>query len=145
MTKQICPIDKLLTATPAEINAVCDGATATAAEINLAADPSAYIGTYTVSAPAAIPTTVRVIELNHATEPVVKTIASLVPYAGQIVVIKDISATGTAAHTVTITTGTWNGTHKVATLDALNECLVVTVDSAGNGTVVLNAGAIILS
>lgn len=119
--------------------------TASAVEINLAADTSAFTGSYTVSAPAAIPSTVRNIELNHASTPVVKTIASMVPYAGQLVTVKDTSATGTAAHTVTITTGTWNGTNKVVTLDALNEYIVVHVDSAGNGTVVVNVGTVGLS
>jgi hypothetical protein len=131
-----------LTATAAEINAVVDGCTATAAELNIAADSSSFVGTYTVTTPAAIPATVRVIELNHATDVIAKTIADLSVYAGKFVIVKDISATGTAAHTVTITTGTWNGTNKVVTLNANNECIVVFVDSAGNGTVVLNLGSV---
>lgn len=133
-----------VTASADELN-LSDGQTATAAEVNLAADPSAFTGAYTATAPAAIPATVRIIELNHATVAIEKTIATMVPYAGQIVIVKDTSATGTAAHTVTITTGTWNGTNKVATLNALNECLIVAVDSAGNGTIVENVGAVALS
>jgi hypothetical protein len=133
-----------VTATAAELNLI-DNLTTTAAETNMAADVSSFKAAYTATAPAAIPATVRVIELNHASTAIEKTIASLVPYAGQFVFIKDISATGTAAHTVTVTTGTFNGTHKVATLNALNEALLVFVDSAGNGTVILNAGEVALT
>lgn len=119
--------------------------TATAAEINLVADGSAFTGSYTATSPAAIPATVRCVELNHATVAIEKTISSLVPYAGQIVSVKDTSATGTAAHTVTVTTGTWNGTNKVITLNALNEHILVFVDSAGNGTIIENVGGVALS
>jgi hypothetical protein len=156
----MCPIPAVrdLTATAAELN-LLDGVSglvqadltklaaieATAAEVAMAADVSTFLGTYTATSPAAIPATIRVIELNHASTAIEKTIASMVPYAGQIVCVKDISATGTAAHTVTITTGTWNGTNKVITLNALNECLVVAVDSAGNGTVLVNIGEVALS
>jgi len=115
---------------------------ASAAEIADAADKSVFAATYTVTAPAAIPSTVRVIELNNATVAIEKTIASLVPYANSFVVLRNISASGTAAHTVTITTGTWDGTHKVATLDAPKESLIVWVDSAGNGTVVVNVDTV---
>ena len=87
---------------------------------------------------------VQSLELNHASVVVAATIASTVNHPG-LFVVKDTSATGTAAHTVTITTGTWNGTNKVATLNALNEALVVYFDSAGNGTIVVNVGAVALS
>ncbi|MCK9629604.1 MAG: hypothetical protein M0R37_13565 [Bacteroidales bacterium] len=152
-----CPIAAVrdLTATAAEMN-LLDGVTglvqadftklaaieASAAEIADAADKSVFAATYTVTAPAAIPSTVRVIELNNATVAIEKTIASLVPYANSFVVLRNISASGTAAHTVTITTGTWDGTHKVATLDAPKESLIVWVDSAGNGTVVVNVDTV---
>lgn len=118
---------------------------ATAAEIAMAADVSAFAAVYTVTSPAAIPATVRVIELNHITDVIAKTIASLVPYAGQVVFVKDSSASGTAAHTVTVTTGTWNGTNKIITLNAPLEAIAVLVDSAGNGTVLVNIGSVALS
>ena len=114
------------------------------AGVDVSAGVAAETGTYTVTAPAAIPAAIQYIELNHATGPVVKTIATLVDHAG-LLVIKDISATGTAAHTVTATVGTFNGTNNVATLDALNECLVCWIDSAGNGTVLVNSGSVGLS
>lgn len=154
-----CPIPavKGLTASAAELNKM-DGVTASTAELNklaglgastaeldLAADVSAFAKAYTVTAPAAIPATVRVIELNHASTAIEKTIADLSVYAGQIVCLKNTSASGTAAHTVTITTGTWNGTNKVATLNAPGEALVVLVGTDGNGIVLLNLGAVGLS
>ena len=46
---------------------------------------------------------------------------------------------------MTITTGTWNGTNKIITLNALNEALVVYFDSAGNGSILVNLGAVALS
>jgi hypothetical protein len=130
-----------ITATVAELN-LNDGQTATAAEVNDAADKSVFAATYTVTAPAAIPSTVRIIELNHASTAIEKTIATLVPYANSFLIIKNTSASGTAAHKVTVTTGTLDGTNKVATLDAPKECLVLFIDSAGNGTIVVNVGTV---
>lgn len=99
---------------------------------------------YTATSPAAIPAGVNVIELNHGTVAIEKTIASLVDHKG-LMVIKNTSATGTAAHKITVTTGTFNGTHKVATLDAPGGALVVWIDSAGSGTVIVNVGEVSLS
>jgi hypothetical protein len=59
--------------------------------------------------------------------------------------VTNTSASGTAAHTVTITTGTWNGTNKIATLNSPAESLLVFFDAAGNGTVVVNTGSVALS
>ena len=59
--------------------------------------------------------------------------------------ILDGSASGTAAHTVTVTNGTLNGTNKVATLNAPGEMLLVYVGEDGNGTVILNNGGVALS
>lgn len=87
---------------------------------------------------------VQSVELNHATVAVVTTIASAVNHPG-LFVVKDTSASGTAAHTLTLTAGTFNGTNNVATLNAPNECLVVYFDSAGNGTIVENVGSVGLS
>lgn len=157
--KNACPIAAVrdLTATAAEMNALDgitatvaelnlnDGQTAAASEVNMSADVSVYQASYTATSPAAIPATVRMIELNHASTAIEKTIATMVPYAGQIVIVKDTSATGTAAHKVTITTGTWDGTNKVVTLNALNECIAVAVDSAGNGTILVNVGEVAIS
>jgi hypothetical protein len=132
-----------VTSTAAELN-ILDGVTATAAEINNAADISAKSVTYTATSPAAIPAGTNCICLNHATVAIEKTISTLVNHPG-IMVIKNTSASGTAAHTVTVTTGTFNGTHKVATLDAPGECLTVFIDHSGSGSIILNTGTVGLS
>jgi hypothetical protein len=87
---------------------------------------------------------VNSIELNHATVVIAATIADLSAHPG-LLVIKDTSATGTAAHTVTATAGTFDGTNNVVTLNALNECIAIWVDSAGNGTIIENVGTVALS
>ena len=116
--------------------------TATATEINRAADVSARVQELTAT--AAVTAGVQSLELNHASTIIAATIASTLNHPG-LFVVKDTSATGTAAHTVTITTGTWNGTNKIITLNALNEALVVYFDSAGNGSILVNLGAVALS
>lgn len=115
---------------------------ATATEINRACDVSARVQELTAS--GAVTAGVQSIELKHGTVVVAATIASLVNHPG-LLVIKNTSASGTAAHTVTVTTGTFDGTKKVATLNAPKECLIVYVDSAGNGTIVENVGEVGLS
>lgn len=100
--------------------------------------------TQELTASGAVTSGVTSVELNHASVVIAATIADLTSHAG-LFVIKDTSATGTAAHTVTLTAGTFNGTNTVATFNALNETLIVWVDSAGNGTIVENVGSVALS
>lgn len=95
-----------------------------------------------LTASAAVPTGTQAIELNHAT---VAIAATLVVTPNSMLIIKDTSATGTAAHTVTITGGTFNGTNTVATLNARDEFLCVWFDSAGRGQVIANVGSVALS
>lgn len=90
----------------------------------------------------AVPTGTQVIELNHAS---VIIAATLVVTPNSLLIIKDTSATGTAAHNVTLTGGTFNGSATVATLNARDEMLVVFFDSAGRGQIVSNVGAVALS
>jgi hypothetical protein len=130
-----------ITASASELN-LLDGMTATAAELNQAADRSAYIQELTAS--GAVTPGIRYLELNHATVAIAATIASVPAHAG-IFVVKDTSASGTAAHTVTLTGGTWNGTNTIATLNAPGEMLVVYFDSAGGGSVIVNLNAVGLS
>jgi hypothetical protein len=115
---------------------------ATAAEINNVADVSARVRTLTAS--GAIPAGVQAVELNHTSVVIAATIASSVNHPG-LFIVKNTSASGTAAHTLTLTAGTFNGTNNVATLNAPNEALVVYFDSAGKGTIVENIGAVGLS
>jgi len=88
---------------------------------------------------------VQSVELNStAAEIVAATLADASAHQG-LFVVKNTSASGTKAHTVTITTGTWDGTNKVITLNAPKECIAVFFDSAGNGTLLENVGEVALS
>lgn len=115
---------------------------ATAAEINNAADVSARVQELTAT--GAVTAGVQSVELNHASTVIAATIADASNHQG-LFIVKDTSASGTAAHTLTLTSGTFDGTNNVATLNAPNEALVVYFDSAGNGTIVENVGAVALS
>jgi hypothetical protein len=87
---------------------------------------------------------VKSLELNHATVVIAATIADAADHAGLFYVV-DTSASGTAAHTVTLASGTWNGTNNTATLNAPAESLLVFFDGSGNGRIVVNTGAVALS
>ena len=115
--------------------------TATAAELNNAADVSARVQELTATGTVTVG--VQSVELNHASTLVAATIADASNHEG-IFVVKD-TGTGTEAHTLTLTAGTFNGTNNVATLNAHDECLVVYFDSAGNGTILVNVGTVALS
>lgn len=116
--------------------------TATGQEITNAADVSARVQELTAT--GAVTAGVQSVELNHATTVVAATIADATDHQG-LFIVKNTSASGTAAHTLTLTSGTFNGTNDIATLNAPNECLVVYFDSAGNGTIVENIGSVGLS
>jgi len=100
--------------------------------------------TQELTASGAVTPGVGILELNHATVAVVTTVADSIAHAG-LFIIKDTSASGTAAHTVTLTSGTFNGTNNVATLNAPAEQLTVFFDDAGDGTVIENTGSVALS
>ena len=84
---------------------------------------------------------VQSVELNHASTIIA---ATMTPKPG-LFCVKDTSATGTIAHTLTLTTGTWNGTATIATLNARDEALFVYFDSELRGQVIANVGAVALS
>lgn len=116
--------------------------TATPTEINRACDVSARVQELTAT--GAVTAGVQSVELSHASTVIEATIADSANHAG-FFIVKNTSASGTAAHTLTLTSGTFNGTNNVATLNAPNEALVVYFDSAGNGTIVENIGSVALS
>jgi hypothetical protein len=99
---------------------------------------------YELTATGAVPSGAKSVELNHATVVIEATIADASNHQG-LFIAKDTSASGTAAHTVTLTSGTWDGTNNTITLDAPEELLAVWFDSAGNGTVIENVGTVVLS
>ena len=99
---------------------------------------------FELTASGAVTAGVREVDLNHASVLVAATIADFASHPG-IFVVKDTSATGTVGHTLTLTSGTFDGTNNVATLNALGEQLLVYVGADGNGLVLQNTGAVALS
>jgi len=100
--------------------------------------------TQELTASGAVNPGAQIVELNHASVVIAATIADFAAHAG-IFIVKDTSASGTAAHTLTLTAGTFDGTNTIATLNAPAEQLVVFVDGDGNGTVIENTGGVGLS
>jgi hypothetical protein len=96
-----------------------------------------------LTASGAVLGTTQILDLNHATVVIAATMVA--PEHEGLFIIRDTSASGTAAHTVTLTGGTWNGTATIATLNAPGEQLVVFFDSTGRGTIIENTGAVALS
>jgi hypothetical protein len=115
---------------------------ATAAEINNAADVSGRTDTEATSGAQVVAAGVQSLEFNNVTQ-ITSTIADASNHQG-LFIVKQIDA-GTAGHTLTLTSGTFNGTNNVATLNADNEALVVYFDSNGDGTIIENVGSVALS
>lgn len=102
-------------------------------------------GVQELTASGAVTPFIQSIELKHGTTPIAATIENLADHPG-FLMIKDTSASGTAAHTVTLTSGAFDASgNKVATLNAPGEALLVYVDSAGKGTIIVNNGSVALS
>lgn len=116
--------------------------TATADELNRAADATGASQELTAS--GAVTAGARNLRLNHASTIIAATVADAAAHAG-LFTVTNVSASGTAAHKVTLTSGTWDGTNNIATLNAPAESLVVFFDGNGNGTIVVNTGAVALS
>lgn len=84
------------------------------------------------------------VQLNHATVVIAATLAA--PQAGADLVIVDNSASGTAAHTVTLPAGvTFDGTNNTATLNAPGEALHIVALSATRWFILENIGSVALS
>lgn len=98
----------------------------------------------TETAGGTVPPGISELQVNHATVLAASVIADASLHAG-IFVIVNTSASGTAAHTVTLTSGTYDGTNNVATLNAPAEMLIVVFDDAGNGRIIQNTGSVALS
>jgi len=95
----------------------------------------------TLTASGAITLNSGLVELNHATVVIAATLDA--PTAGDELFIVDSSASGTAAHTVTLPSGvTWDGTNRVATLNAPGEALHVIALSATRFYIVQNNGSV---
>lgn len=66
------------------------------------------------------------------------------PKVGWLLVIAQKDA-GTQAHTVTLTSGTWDGSNTIITLNAANEAIVVLGVSATRFVILENIGSVALS
>jgi len=97
-----------------------------------------------LTASGAVNPGVERVELNHASVVIASTIADAKAHHG-LFTIEDTSASGTAAHTCTLTSGTWDGTNTIATFNAPDEELTVYFDEEGNGRIILNTGSVALS
>lgn len=128
------------TSSAADLSAL--GINATASEINNVADVSARVQELTAT--GAVTAGVQSVELNHATVVAAATIANAANHQG-LFIVKNTSASGSAAHTLTLTAGTFNGTNNIATLNAPGEALVVYFDSNGDGVILENIGTVGLS
>ena len=84
------------------------------------------------------------VELAHASVAIAAVIADAENHTG-LFIVKNTSASGVIEHTLTLASGTFDGTHNVATLNAPKEALCVYFDSAGNGTIIENVGGVVLS
>jgi hypothetical protein len=84
------------------------------------------------------------IGLNHATTPILISVPAP-GAAGKMLIIQDTSASGTAAHVVTATGSTFDGTNNTATFNAPGEQLILFSVSATAWVVVLNSGSVGLS
>lgn len=116
--------------------------TATGAEVNNAADVSARTQDVTVAGAKVITAGIQSVELNNTVQ-ITATIASAVNHQG-LFHVKAIVEPATT-HTVTLTAGTWDGTNTIATFADISDALVVYFDSDGNGSIVVNIGAVVLS
>lgn len=95
-------------------------------------------------ATGAITITSGLVTLAHNSTVIAATKAA--PVAGDVIYIVNTSASGTAAHTVTLPTGvTWDGTNRVATLDAPGEAIAAIAVSATRFFVFANIGTVAFS
>jgi hypothetical protein len=98
----------------------------------------------TLTATGAITLNSGLVQLNHATVIIAATLDA--PTAGDELYIVDNSASGTAAHTVTVPAGvTFDGTNNTATLNAPGEALHLIALSATRWFILENIGSVALS
>jgi hypothetical protein len=98
----------------------------------------------TLTATGAITINSGLVLLSHATVVIAATLDA--PTVGDELYIVNSSASGDAAHTVTLPEGvTWDGTNDVATLDAPGEALHVLAISATRWFILENIGSVGLS
>lgn len=85
---------------------------------------------------------VKSLELNNDTATIAAVIADSKSHQGLFIVKATSEPAGGQDHTVTLTSGTWDGTNDVATFADINDAIAIWFDSAGNGTIVENVGTV---
>lgn len=108
--------------------------------------PAGVRGTVqTLTATGTVTVTNGTLVLNHATVVIAAVIPAL--SVGDTLVIYDGSASGTAAHTATLTSPqTYNAAgNTIATLNAPGECLMVRCIATNTLAIIVNTGAVALS
>lgn len=115
----------------------------TAAQLNAQCGYTANNGIHQIILPGAVEIDVnaREVLLSDNTTGIAATIADAAALAGRLIIFKQIGASA-VDHTITITSGSWDGTKKVATFQDANDALVVWFDYFGNGTIVENIGSV---
>ena len=92
--------------------------------------------TITTAGANAINASSNCIYLDNNTATIAATIADASTHAGRLFIVKATSEpAGGQDHTVTLTSGTWDGTHTIATFADINDALHVYFDTAGNGSI----------
>lgn len=97
-----------------------------------------------LTASGVVPAFTASLHVRHASVAVAATMADSLNYRG-IFAITNSSASGTAAHTVTLARGTFDGTNNRATLNTPGQVLIVNFDQNGVGQVILNSGTVTFS
>src|SRR4051794_6403786 len=140
-TKQASIEGELLSPSAAEINALT-GLVVNAVDLNRVSNRGGY--TQELTETAVVIDGIYCLDLNHAT---VAIEASMNPSSHTgFFFVSDTSASGTAAHTLTLTDGgTFDGTNDVATFNAPGEGLLIFFDGTGKGRIILNNGSVALS
>ena len=114
-------------------------------ELAKVADKSSYLGS--ISATGTIDSSlVRCIEIaGSGAGAILVTGVKGSDWKGQFVTVIDMSSSGTDAHTVTITDGTWDGTNNTLTFNAAKEFICFYFNDSGVGTIIENVGSVGLS
>lgn len=101
--------------------------------------------TQALTATGAVTITSGLLTLNHASTIIAATMTTA-PTAGDLLVIINTSASGTAAHTVKTPSGvTFDGTNNTATLNAPDEALILVATSATRWRILVNLNAVAFS
>lgn len=97
-----------------------------------------------ITASAAIPATATFVQINSATPSTAIALTVAAPAAGRLLVISQIDS-GTAGNTVTLTSGTFDGTNNEATFNAKYETLVLLGIDTSRFVIVENIGSVALA